>query len=81
VEDLQTQIDDIDVLPAGYSTPSFDSGWIEMQFGGENVVTHGLGTTDVMVQVMMREPDEHIHQKRDYLEKLLRERRQSLLLF
>ena len=50
----------------GLISPAYDSGWTPIVFGTSNFFEHGLGTTDVLVYVMRKEPNGEIHQRIGY---------------
>jgi hypothetical protein len=50
------------VEPGFLVAPAYDSGWVPMPAVPEQTFVHGLGTTEVFVYVIGRDPEVSIHQ-------------------
>ena len=55
MRDLQSQINEIDCKPG--LAVDYDSGWIAASSGDDIVLTHNLGTRDLMVYIYYRMED------------------------
>ncbi len=59
INTLEGQLDSIECgnKTGFFTTPAYDSGWISAEGGGEIVLTHNLGTTEVFVYLVGKDKD------------------------